>query len=225
MHSKIFITAFCTILSLVNIPGAAGHGLILSATGDAGTATSKGLGVDDSTPRDGTRRRPFQQDTTIFKGQRTVASAQGCGKTLEGGVNKIDGFTGTMAQVTQGGKVSMTLHQVNTDGAGPYTCMVNAAGDGQSFVQMQVTTQVPGRNGNNIRNQKKDLPLVAQLPANVQCTGTVGGMSNVCMVRCQNNARAGPFGGCIPVQMVGGSANTTAPAPQGRFRFARDFKW
>lgn len=31
------------------------------------------------------------------------------------------------------------------------------------------------------------------------------------MVRCQNPARAGPFGGVVPVQMAG--ANTTANTP------------
>lgn len=35
------------------------------------------------------------------------------------------------------------------------------------------------------------------------------------MVRCQNPARAGPFGGVVPVQMAGaaGAANTTANTP------------
>ncbi len=34
----------------------------------------------------------------------------------------------------------------------------------------------------------------------------------MCLVRCQNDARAGPFGGVIPVQM----ANTTTPAAARR---------
>lgn len=32
------------------------------------------------------------------------------------------------------------------------------------------------------------------------------------MVRCQNPARAGPFGGCVPVQMAGGTGNATNTA-------------
>lgn len=32
------------------------------------------------------------------------------------------------------------------------------------------------------------------------------------MVRCQNPARAGPFGGCVPVQMAGSAGNATDTA-------------
>jgi hypothetical protein len=204
MHSKIIVSAFVTILAMV--PTISAHGLILNAKGDAGSASSKGLGVVDSTPRDGTRRNPFQTDSTRFANQRNVAAAKGFGSTIQGGANKAADFQGaTMAQVKPGGIVTMTLHQVNADGAGPYTCMVNADGTGESFVEMQVTTQVPGRNGSNRATQKQDLPLAAQMPAGIQCTGTMNGANNVCMVRCQNNARAGPFGGVVPVQQVNGA--------------------
>jgi hypothetical protein len=57
-----------------------------------------------------------------------------------------------------------------------------------------------------------DFPLNAAVPANQQCSGTVAGQSNVCLVRCQNAARAGPFGGVVPVQM----ANSTTPAAARR---------
>jgi hypothetical protein len=40
-----------------------------------------------------------------------------------------------------------------------------------------------------------DFPLTAAIPAGTECTGTVAGQDNVCLVRCQNSARAGPFGG------------------------------
>lgn len=32
------------------------------------------------------------------------------------------------------------------------------------------------------------------------------------MVRCENPARAGPFGGCVPVQMAGAAGNATDTA-------------
>jgi hypothetical protein len=41
----------------------------------------------------------------------------------------------------------------------------------------------------------------------------VAGQENVCLVRCQNGARAGPFGGVVPVQMADPAAaggNATA---------------
>lgn len=51
---------------------------------------------------------------------------------------------------------------------------------------------------------------MAQVPAGQECTGTVAGQESVCLVRCQNAARAGPFGGVVPVQLAG--AQTPAQA-------------
>ncbi|KAF2839919.1 hypothetical protein M501DRAFT_1016003 [Patellaria atrata CBS 101060] len=184
---------------------AAGHGAIVAATGDQG-GDGTAIGIDASTPRDGTRRRPFQQDTTRFQGDQ----ADACGETLGGGDNDVESGTaavmaagsGTLPQVSQGGQVMMTLHQVNADGAGPYTCMVDPTGTGTSFQAMTVTQQVPGNRGRERDGEATDFPLTAQMPAGVTCTGTVAGQTGVCMVRCENPARAGPFGGCVPVQMV-----------------------
>lgn len=55
-------------------------------------------------------------------------------------------------------------------------------------------------------------PLTAAIPNGQTCTGTVAGESNVCLVRCQNPARAGPFGGVVPVQMVMPAAPVAAAA-------------
>lgn len=62
------------------------------------------------------------------------------------------------------GTVTMTLHQVNGDGAGPYTCEVSANGTGSDFKQAQVATNVPGTNGNS-GAAAKDFPLVIKMPA------------------------------------------------------------
>lgn len=116
----------------------------------------------------------------------------------------------TLPQVTPGGMLMMTLHQVNGDGAGPYIAMIDASGTGTQWAPATVATNVDGNaRGRNNDNAKTDLPLNVAIPANQTCTGTVAGQSNVCMVRVQNPARAGPFGGCIPVQM----ANVAAAAP------------
>lgn len=119
----------------------------------------------------------------------------------------------TLPQVSAGGQLMMTLHQVNGDGAGPYTCMMDASGTGQSFdTMLQVTQNVDGNaRGRNNDQQMQDLPLNVAIPADAACTGTVAGQSNVCMVKCMNPARAGPFGGCVPVQMAG-AGNATAAA-------------
>lgn len=40
----------------------------------------------------------------------------------------------------------MTLHQVNGDGAGPYSCMIDSTGTGMQWASIDVTSQVPGTN-------------------------------------------------------------------------------
>lgn len=180
-----------------------GHGVIVRATGDAG-GTARAIGVTDTVSRTGTGGAA-QRDSTRFKGQNRAA----CGQTTGGGDNNVEtgvkavmDKAGGLPQVSPNGYVELTLHQVNGDGAGPYTCMVDPKGTGESWFPARVTENVPGRNGNS-RARATDFPLRVSMPADIDsCSGEVGGMSNVCMVRCQNPARAGPFGGCVPIQMV-----------------------
>lgn len=130
----------------------AGHGAIIKAVGDAGGQGSA-LGINPDTPRNGSTRNPFEQDTTRFKGQNKDT----CGETLEGGDNDIESGTqtvlsengGTLPQISQGGSIMMTLHQVNGDGAGPYTCMIDSTGTGTQWAAIDVTQQVPGTNGDS----------------------------------------------------------------------------
>ncbi|TGJ81407.1 hypothetical protein E0Z10_g7352 [Xylaria hypoxylon] len=219
------MSSFKAILSLGLMSVAhlvAGHGAIINAVGDAG-GSGMALGIDSSTPRDGTRRKPFQQDTTRFKGDQ----ADTIGETLGGGDNDIDqGTQAIMAetgdelpQVTQGGELNMTLHQVNSDGGGPYTCAINADGTGQTWQDLTVTTTPPGKNSRNRQGAATDFPLVAAIPNDQTCTGTVAGQDNTCLVRCMNAARAGPFGGVVPVQ-IAGSSNGTSTATRRAFAAA-----
>lgn len=184
-----------------------GHSVIINAVGNAG-GSGMALGVDTSTPRDGTRRNPFQQDSTRFRGQ----SRQTVGETIGAGANNIKQGTAAilaetgskLPQVTPGGELTMKLHQVNADGAGPYTCMINSDGTAQTWQDIRVTQNVNGQRGRNSKGNASDFPLKVAIPANQQCTGTVAGQGNICMVRCQNAARAGPFGGVVPVQLAQG---------------------
>jgi len=197
------------LLAITNL--VAGHGAIIKAVGDAGGAGSA-IGVAPDTPRDGTRRNPFQQDSTRFKGEAKAT----CGETLGGGANDIetgvkavmDMMGSTLPQVSAGGNVQMTLHQVNGDGAGPYACQLNTDGKATTWTNVEVTEQVPGNRGNS-RAKATDFPLTVSMPAGMACTGNVAGQANTCIVRCMNQARAGPFGGCVAVQQAGAAA----PAP------------
>ncbi|KAJ9144088.1 Cas1 appressorium specific protein [Pleurostoma richardsiae] len=209
--------ALATLLLLAAAELVSGHGAIIKAAGDAG-GTGMALGIDTSTPRDGTRRNPFQQDSTRFRGD----AADTVGETLGGGTNDVEAGTQAilaetgdqLPQVTPGGEVSMTLHQVNADGGGPYTCMINDDGTAETWEDIAVTTTPPGENSRNRDGAATDFPLVAAVPADQTCTGSVAGQDNVCLVRCQNDANAGPFGGIVPVQIAGAS-NATAAAKRG----------
>jgi len=193
----------------------AGHGAIIKAVGDAGGQGSA-IGIDPNTPRDGSRRNPFQQDSTRFKGDNKAA----CGETLGGGDNDLEtGVKAVMAmsggqlpQVSSGGQVMMTLHQVNGDGAGPYACQLNTDGTASTWTNVQVAENVPGRRGNS-RAKATDFPLTVSMPAGMACTGNVAGQANTCVVRCMNQARAGPFGGCVAVQQADGAAPAGGAAP------------
>lgn len=53
---------------------------------------------------------------------------------------------GNMPQISAGGMLTMTVHQVNGDGAGPYDCMIDSTGAGTQWTKMAVGTNVPGTN-------------------------------------------------------------------------------
>ncbi|KAH8596843.1 hypothetical protein B0O99DRAFT_95010 [Bisporella sp. PMI_857] len=207
-------------------PLVAGHGAIIKAVGDAG-GQGQALGVDDATPRDGSRRNPFQQDSTRFRN----AAADTCGETLGGGTNDPATQVAAMVasgdqlpQVTPGGELQMTLHQVNGDGAGPYECMIDATGTGTQWQAITVGTNVPGENSRSDA-RAQDFPLTANIPADQACTGTAGDATGLCMVRCNNAARAGPFGGCIPVQLAGAGNATDAAATRRAKRAKRSARF
>ncbi|KAF7439723.1 hypothetical protein PC9H_000059 [Pleurotus ostreatus] len=192
------------------------HGVITAVSGTNGV-TGAGFGVVATTPRDGSRRNPFQQDSSIIRDKEiSSGKADVCGRTLGGGVNNVQTMlaaasTAGLPTAAPDGSVQMTLHQVNGDGAGPYTCQVSADATGQNFVAMTVTTQVPGKNSRS-NAKATDFPLVAQMPAGMTCTGGPNG--DACLVRCRNAATAGPFGGCVAVTTAD-SANVAPAAAAG----------
>ncbi|CZR65209.1 probable gEgh 16 protein [Phialocephala subalpina] len=225
MFSKLFI------LALAASPLVAAHGKIAVMTGDAGGNTT-GLGIQGAViPGAGTNKQT-EVDTTVFNSK--AAASDGLGKT-KAGANTLAGMSAvmaqsgtTLAQASPGGSISGTVHIVTTDGAGPYTAIVDPTGTGafSTGTKLAVTQQVPGKNGNiaapkqrsliarslvamgivkRASNVNEDYPFAATIPAGTTCTGTVGGQSGVCLVKIVNPSNAGPFGGVIAMQMAGTS--------------------
>ncbi|QRV82094.1 hypothetical protein RhiJN_10109 [Ceratobasidium sp. AG-Ba] len=157
---------------------AAAHGLITVVQGANGL-TGSGMGVDPSTPRNGVTAKPFQQDTSIIRDSEIIAAASKAG----------------LPSQSPNGELMMTLHQVNQDGAGPYTCDVSADG-GKTFTGATVSDNIPGIPVIGLSlAAAKDFPLNVKMPSGIKCAG--GPDSNACIMRCRNTTPAGPFGSCV----------------------------
>lgn len=90
--------------------------------------TDQGL-VEPDIARNCTTINPCQQDATIIRDAEIKANVVNqCGRTeLTGNIDVGENTENAIAanQVTQvkaGGEVTVTIHQVNADGAGPYFC-------------------------------------------------------------------------------------------------------
>ncbi len=136
----------------------------------------------------------------------------------------------TLPQITPGGSLSGTLHVVTSDGAGPYKAMINTDGTASNWEPLEVATQVPGKNGNIRKSEKRfwvralqsvgimkratnineDFPFKVNVPEGTNCTGNIAGQANTCIIKLINPSKAGPFGGCVPVQMAGSGTSSAA---------------
>ncbi|KAI0536088.1 hypothetical protein GGR58DRAFT_476671 [Xylaria digitata] len=208
-----------TLLSLTAILALANaHGVILGAQGIKGSPASVGFKVNSQLPRNCTSISPCQQDTTLIRDAEISANiVNECGRTeLDGNIDIGENTENALAanavtQVKAGSTVDVTIHQVNADGAGPYTCDVIAQGNNGviTFPNVAVADNVPGVNGFS-QAKEEDFTIKVTMPSDLNCTGSSAG--NVCTVRCRNNALAGPFGGCFPVQQIDTEAVALKPS-------------
>ncbi|KAJ7125329.1 hypothetical protein C8R44DRAFT_852117 [Mycena epipterygia] len=221
------LLVFATISSSAFL-NAHAHGAMTGVTGANGVQAA-GFGIVASTPRNGATPNPFEQDTSVIRNNAIASGKTGvCGSTKIGGNNDVATQLAAASQAglptaAADGTVTMTIHQVNQDGAGPYTCDVSGDG-GNTFVAAPVTTNVPGKFGLSLATAT-DFPLVAQMPAGMACTAGPNG--DACIMRCRewsvcsrkisterflgNPALAGPFGGCAAIAS-GTASNATAAA-------------
>ncbi|KAH9892167.1 hypothetical protein F4778DRAFT_327867 [Xylariomycetidae sp. FL2044] len=197
-----------SVLPLLAFLGLAqAHGVILNAQGLSDSPASVGFQVEPELARNCTSISPCQQDTTIIRDAEIADNiVNECGRTelsgnIDIGENTENALAaGAVTQVQSGTQMTVTIHQVNADGAGPYTCdLVEAGNNGIITQNLTVEDNVPGANGfSQAKEQAFDIKVT--MPDDFTCTGSSAG--NVCTVRCRNNALAGPFGGCFPVQQV-----------------------
>ncbi|KAF1815262.1 MAS3 protein [Eremomyces bilateralis CBS 781.70] len=150
------------------------------------------------------------------KGTRaqTAQGAQTANTAAEGGVAQAagSGATSGLPTTDDNGLITMNFRQVNQDGAGPLTAAIDPTSggtDATAFQDAQVAQDVPGLGFGGLSGATiEDFPLTVQMPQGMTCQGSAGGADNVCIVRVQNSALAGPFGGS--------AAFTQSPAAQKR---------
>ncbi|KAK6536348.1 hypothetical protein TWF281_000588 [Arthrobotrys megalospora] len=107
-------------------------------------------------------------------------------------------------KVTAGGSLSVMNYQINLDGAGPFKCKIDyrAAADSWSR-NLVVTKNCPGDDKSLFwPGIQKECWFTINMPQDLNCQGESGTVKDLCIVRCENNAENGPFGGCIPVQQI-----------------------
>lgn len=116
---------------------------------------------------------------------------------------------GDLPSLASDGSISLTLHQINADGGGPFSAVVNTDGTGANWTAADITLQPPGANG-ILSGGPVDSQLTVAIPSGTTCTGTSGSVSGICLIRLSNGGAdttgaasfangAGPFGGCFAV--------------------------
>jgi hypothetical protein len=160
-----------------------------------------------------------------------------CGRTeltgnIDVGENTENALAaGAVTQVQKGGELTVTIHQVNADGAGPFVCDLDVTSNSNGVsgqIPLEVQNNVPGSNGFS-QAKAQDFNITVKMPADFTCTGGmsstltarlclayiliyfVASTGDVCTVRCRNNAVAGPFGGCFAVQQVDTTGKVNTP--------------
>ncbi|KAG9254008.1 uncharacterized protein F5Z01DRAFT_111585 [Emericellopsis atlantica] len=183
-----------------------------SAPTNNGAADSTGVEDDISGLRGASRGRG-QKNRRQFLGR--LFGGGGGGSNANGQKNEFsvessvaatagDGATSGMPTCSDSGEISVTMRQINQDGAGPMEAMVDGTSGGtdmNAFQRAQVTQDVPGFVAGLSLTTTTDFPMKIQMPAGMTCDGSAGGVDNVCIVRVRNSTPAGPFGGSAAFTM------------------------
>ncbi|KAF3286248.1 hypothetical protein TWF970_009794 [Orbilia oligospora] len=111
-------------------------------------------------------------------------------------------------------------YQVNADGAGPLRCKISSTGQSSNWnpgwFYPPVKDQVPGSAKDKpfkAAGTMQLFPFTVTIPKNIKCNGPYEGKRSICMLRCENYALNGPFGGCLPFQLIPPEPQAPPPPP------------
>ncbi|RVD87919.1 uncharacterized protein DFL_002122 [Arthrobotrys flagrans] len=110
-------------------------------------------------------------------------------------------------KVTAGGALNVLAFQINADGGGAFKCKIDYKANGKQWHrQLVIRKNCPGdANSINWAGVQKWCWFTVNIPADLNCQGRTGSkneVGDICVVRCENSAKNGPFGGCIPIQQI-----------------------
>jgi len=174
-----------------------GQGVVTSAQGEKGSPASLPLQID-LTKADA---------NVINKTEITENVTNECGRTLlagniDIGQNTEDQIANkTVTSVTKAGTLTMTIDEIDANGAGPFTCDMDQTSNSLGAGQTPLTVKQASKSGIST--------LTITMPADMACIG--GSTGNICTVRCFNTVAAGPFGGCVAVSQSDITPNVNTP--------------
>lgn len=141
--------------ALMAAPLVAAHGKVTVFTGDLG-GNGTALGIKGAVVADAGQNYQTEPDTTIFW-SKDINTDDDFGYTdssngnlgMDDLLNAMALSGSTLAQVSSGGSINATLHVVTSDGAGPFSAIIDTTATGKfsAATDMEVTTQVPGEAG------------------------------------------------------------------------------
>ncbi|KAF3080399.1 hypothetical protein TWF569_007438 [Orbilia oligospora] len=196
------------------VPSISAHSFIYWAAGDADpNVQGWALGYRTTTPANGQGQLPFQRDVAVFSNPAVPCRAGKWRKTCEKRVYLPTGCGLSLFYINRyhesynpnkdkpykksGGKKNDWYYMTKYVSNKPF---IPIASEVEKLVQWQV--KYTGKHSTNNYGSLKNQQLRVKLPDNMSCGGSYGGRNNICMIRCQNSAPNGPFGGCVPIQEV-----------------------
>ncbi|GAM82368.1 hypothetical protein ANO11243_003470 [Dothideomycetidae sp. 11243] len=110
-----------------------------------------------------------------------------------------DGKSSGLPTPDRYGLVTLSVHQVNGDGAGPFTAFIDSTSGGLTAAAFKTAPVVQNVAGvaSNSATTTTDFPMMVQVPKGTVCSGTIAGVNNVCILKITNAAANGPFGGSV----------------------------
>ncbi|KAK6350980.1 hypothetical protein TWF718_004158 [Orbilia javanica] len=113
---------------------------------------------------------------------------------------------GKTVMVTPGEWLEIKTWQVNDDGAGPFRCRIDETSTGHNFGGWLEILQQPPDSAEhysvNPHTNAQAHTLKVKIPDDIKCKSKAGKYKNICLMRCENYAANGPFGGCVPFNIV-----------------------